>query len=44
MAFYVKDKGGAMTTFLRKQDAEKYAGKIGGTVIGFEEAVASISS
>ena len=40
MAFYVQAKDGAMTTFLRKQDADSYAAKVGGKVIGFEEAIA----
>lgn len=39
MAFYVQSTDGAMTAFLRKQDADAYAGTIGGKVIGFEEAV-----
>ena len=44
MAFYVKGKSGVTTTFLRKQDAEKFASETGGAVIGFEEAIASIAS
>ncbi len=32
---------GVMTTFLRKQDADKFAAKVGGKVIGYEEAIAS---
>ena len=41
MAFYVQAKDGAMTTFLRKQDAVSYAAEVSGKVIGFEEAIAS---
>ncbi|MEM9681859.1 MAG: ABC transporter substrate-binding protein [Pseudomonadota bacterium] len=44
MAFYVKDKDGDFTTFLRKKDADAFAAKSGGTVIGFEEALASLST
>lgn len=43
MAFYVQDKDGAMTTFLRKQDAETYASTIGGKVIDFETAVSNMT-
>lgn len=39
MAFYVQAKDGTMTTFLRKQDADAYAGTVGGKVIGFEDAI-----
>jgi NitT/TauT family transport system substrate-binding protein len=44
MAFYVKGKDGSFKTFLRKPDADEYAAKSGGTVIGFEEALASLST
>ena len=44
MAFYVKAKDGTFKTFLRKPDADAYAAKSGGTVVGFEEALASLSS
>ncbi len=43
-AFYVKEKDGTFKAFLRKPDAEKYAAKSGGAVVGFKEAVASLSS
>ena len=43
MAFYVKAKDGVMTTFLRKEDAEAYASTVGGKVIGFEEAIGSMT-
>ena len=41
MAYYVQAKDGVMSTFLRKQDADEYAAKVGGKVIGYEEAIAS---
>lgn len=44
MAFYVKGTDGNYTTFLRKPDADAYAAKSGGTVIGYEEALASLST
>jgi len=44
MAFYVKEKDGSFKTFLRKPDADAYAAKSGGAVIGFEEALASLST
>lgn len=44
MAFYVKAKDGSFTTFLRKPDADAFASKSGGTVIGFEEALSSLST
>jgi sulfonate transport system substrate-binding protein len=44
MAFYVKAKDGSFKTFLRKPDADAYAAKGGGTVISFEEALASLST
>lgn len=44
MAFYVKAKDGSFKTFLRKPDADAFAAKSGGTVIGFEEALASLST
>jgi NitT/TauT family transport system substrate-binding protein len=43
-AFYVKEKDGSFKAFLRKPDAEKFAAKSGGAVVGFKEAVASLSS
>lgn len=43
-AFYVKAPTGVFTTFLRKGEAEKYAASVSGTVVSFEEAVASFSS
>ncbi|MGD9867708.1 MAG: ABC transporter substrate-binding protein [Hyphomicrobiales bacterium] len=43
-AFYVQDSKGEFSTFLRKKEAEAYATKIGGKVIGFEEAIASAAS
>jgi NitT/TauT family transport system substrate-binding protein len=44
MAFYVKAKDGSFKTFLRKPDADAYAAKSGGSVIGFEEALSSLST
>ncbi len=44
MAFYVKAKDGTFKTFLRKPDADAYAAKSGGAVVGFEEALASLST
>lgn len=44
MAFYVKEKNGTYKTFLRKPDAEKFAAKVGGSVVGFKEAVAGVST
>ena len=43
-AFYVKSPEGKYQTFLRKKDAEKYAASVKGSVIGFEEALASVAS
>jgi sulfonate transport system substrate-binding protein len=43
-AFYVKSPEGKYATFLRKKDAEKYAASVKGSVIGFEEALASVAS
>jgi hypothetical protein len=44
MAFYVKDKDGSFKTFLRKPDADKYAAKVGSSVVDYKEAVASLAS
>jgi NitT/TauT family transport system substrate-binding protein len=43
-AFYVVAPGGTYTPFLRKNDAEKYAGSVNGKVFTFAEAVASLGS
>jgi len=43
-AFYVKAKDGSFKTFLRKPDADAYAATSGGTTVGFEEALASLST
>jgi sulfonate transport system substrate-binding protein len=43
-AFYVKSPEGKYATFLRKKDAEQYAASVKGSVIGFEEALASVAS
>lgn len=43
-AFYVKAPDGTYSAFLRKKEAEKYAGTVKGKVIGFEDALASIAS
>lgn len=43
-AFYVKAKDGSYKTFLRKPDADAFAAKSGGTVIGFDKALASAST
>lgn len=43
-AFYVQTPKGEYATFLRKKDADAYAEKVGGSVIGFEEAIASAAS
>jgi NitT/TauT family transport system substrate-binding protein len=40
-AFYVKAPDGKFATFLRKGEAEKYAGSVSGEVISFEDAIAS---
>lgn len=37
-AFYVKAPGGEFSTFLLKGDATAYAGKVGGTVMTFDQA------
>jgi NitT/TauT family transport system substrate-binding protein len=41
MAFYVKGPKGEYKAFLRKQDAEAYAKKVGSTLIGFKDAINS---
>jgi NitT/TauT family transport system substrate-binding protein len=43
-AFYVLAASGTYTPFLRKNDAEKYAGSVNGKVFTFAEAVASLGS
>ena len=43
-AFFVHKSDGDFATFLRKGEAEEYAGKVGGKVISFEDAVASSAS
>jgi NitT/TauT family transport system substrate-binding protein len=43
-AFYVKAPDGAFSTFMRKQEAETYAGKVKGSVVSFDEALASFAS
>ncbi len=39
VAFYVKDKKGVMTAFMRKPDADAFAGKTGGKVTQIEDAM-----
>jgi len=43
-AFYVKAPGGEFSTFLLKGDATAYAGKVGGTVMTFDQAWGSFQS
>lgn len=43
-AFYVKDKDGKFSTFLRKREAEAFAKKSGGTVVSFNQAWGSFQS
>ena len=43
-AFYVSTPKGDFATFLRRNEAEKYAAKTGGKVINFDEAIAMKSS
>jgi NitT/TauT family transport system substrate-binding protein len=43
-AFWVSAPDGKFATFLRKTEAQRYADKVKGKVIGFDEAVASVSS
>jgi NitT/TauT family transport system substrate-binding protein len=43
-AFYVKAPDGAFSTFMRKEEAETYAGKVKGSVVSFDEALASFAS
>jgi len=43
-AFYVKATDGKFATFLRKGEAEKYASKVKGEVISFEDAIAGFAS
>ena len=38
-AFYVKDKNGKFTTFLRKVEADAFAGKVGGKSMQFAQAL-----
>jgi NitT/TauT family transport system substrate-binding protein len=40
-AFYVKDKDGKFTTFLRKIEADAFAGKVGGKSMQFAQALAT---
>jgi NitT/TauT family transport system substrate-binding protein len=42
-AFWVKT-GDEFATFLRKGEAETYAGKSGGALVSFDEAIASFIS
>lgn len=42
-AFYVVDPKGEYVTFLRKTEATAYAAKMGGKVVGFEEALGTIT-
>jgi sulfonate transport system substrate-binding protein len=43
-AFWVAAPDGKFATFLRKTEAQRYAEKVSGKVITFDEAVASVSS
>jgi NitT/TauT family transport system substrate-binding protein len=43
-AFYVVQPSGTYATFLRRGEAERHAGAVGGKVVSFEEAVASFAS
>jgi NitT/TauT family transport system substrate-binding protein len=43
-AFYVKAPDGTFSTFMRKEEAETYAGKVKGSVVSFDEALASFAS
>lgn len=41
VAYYVKDKEGVFTAFMRKVEADQYAAKVGGKLMQFAEAMAS---
>ena len=41
VAYFVKDKQGEFTAFMRKVEADQYAAKIGGELMQFAEAMAS---
>jgi NitT/TauT family transport system substrate-binding protein len=43
-AFFVLGPSGTYATFLRKNDAEKYASSVNGKILTFAEAVASVAS
>jgi len=43
-AFFVKSPNGEFAAFLRKPEAESYAGKVGGTVLTFEQAWSAFAS
>jgi NitT/TauT family transport system substrate-binding protein len=43
-AFYVKDKDGKFSTFLRKREAEAFAKKSGGAVVTYQQAWGAFSS
>lgn len=43
-AFYVKDKNGKFSTFLRKREAEAFAKKSGGAVVTYQQAWGTFSS